>query len=105
VNGSTIATYTANHTLVLGDAGTYLIMNGTNLNVAIPAHTSVAFTPPTLITIININSTPCTVSITTDTLTLANSTTTGTRSIAQNGICTLVQQANTSWLAVGAGVS
>jgi len=45
------------------------------------------------------------IAITTDTLTLAGSTTTGTRSLAQNGVATAIKVASTSWIISGAGLT
>jgi hypothetical protein len=59
----------------------------------------------TVFIVVNINSSALSIAITTDTLTLANSTTTGTRTLAQNGIATCVKIAATSWLISGAGLT
>jgi hypothetical protein len=55
--------------------------------------------------IVNGNLTGLSIAITTDTMTLANSTTTGTRTLAQNGIATLTKVGTTNWLIAGTGLS
>jgi hypothetical protein len=45
------------------------------------------------------------VAITTDTLTLANSTSTGTRTLAQNAMAVLLKVGSTNWIINGPGVS
>jgi hypothetical protein len=101
----TLSTKTTNYTLVLGDANSVIIMNGSSLTLTIPANASVAFGEPTLITIVNLNASALTIAITSDTLTLAGSTTAGSRTVAQNGEANLLKVATTSWLAGGPGVT
>ena len=45
------------------------------------------------------------IAITTDTMTLVNSTTTGTRSLAQNGIATAIKVSSTGWIIAGWGLT
>lgn len=96
---------TVNYQLVLADRGKSVVMNGSTLTLTIPANSAVAFPVGTVIIVANINASALSVAITTDTLTLANSTTTGTRTIAQNGLATLVKISATSWLISGVGVT
>ena len=96
---------TDNYTLVLADRGKSILMNGTSKTLTIPANGSVAFPVGTVVIIINVNSSALSIAITSDTLTLANSTTTGTRTLAQNGLATCVKIASTSWLISGAGLT
>lgn len=96
---------TANYELALVDRGKSVVMNGTSLTLTIPANASVAFPIGTAIAIINLNATSLTVAITTDTLTLVDSTTTGSRTMSQNAIATLVKVSATSWLIGGLGVT
>jgi hypothetical protein len=99
------AANTTNYTAVLTDQGKMIVMNGTSLTATIPANASVAYQVGTVLTFININSSALSIAITSDTLTLVNSTTTGTRTLNQNGIATAVKVASTSWIISGAGVS
>jgi hypothetical protein len=96
---------TTNYTAILSDQGEMIVMNGTSLTATIPANASVAYQVGTVLTFININSSALSIAITSDTLTLVNSTTTGTRTLNQNGIATAVKVASTSWIISGAGVS
>ena len=59
----------------------------------------------TAIVVINIAATSLSVAITTDTMTLVNTTTTGTRTLAQNAMATLVKVGATSWIIAGLGVT
>lgn len=96
---------TANYQLVLADRGKQVYMNGTSLTLTVPASGTVAFPIGTTIMVVNGNSSSLSVAITTDTMTLANSTTTGTRSLAQNGVATLTKVGATNWLIAGTGLS
>lgn len=96
---------TANYQLVLADRGKSVLMNGTALTLTVPANSAVAFPVGTIVIIINVNTSPLSIAITSDTMTLANSTTTGTRTLARNGLATLVKVTSTSWLISGAGLT
>ncbi len=73
--------------------------------ITIPANASVSFPVGTAIAIANFSAGSVSIAITTDTLILAGTATTGTRTIAPNGLCTLVKGGLTTWLASGSGVS
>jgi hypothetical protein len=94
-----------NYALVLADRGKSVVMNGTSLTLTIPANASVAFPVGAAIVVINVNSSALSIAITSDTLTLVNSTTTGTRTLAQNGMATLVKVGSTNWIIAGLGVT
>lgn len=96
---------TTNYTLIASDAGKSILMNGTSVTLTIPENASVGFAVGTVIIIVNINTTNLSIAITSDTLTLANSTTTGTRTLARNGVATCIKIAGTSWLISGAGLT
>ena len=98
----------ANYTLVAADAGKHILHPSGDANArtfTIPANASVAFPVGTTVTFVNQTSQVVSIAITTDTLTLANSTTTGTRSLAQNGVATAIKVASTSWIISGAGLT
>jgi hypothetical protein len=80
-------------------------MNGSSLTLTVPANSSVAFPIGTAIVVINVAATPLSVAITTDTMTLVNTTTTGTRTLAQNAMATLVKVGSTNWIIAGLGVT
>lgn len=91
--------------LVLADRGKGVDFNGASLTCTIPANASVAFPTGTTILISNLNASALSIAITSDTLTLAGTTTTGTRTLAQNGQATIRKVGSTSWLISGAGLT
>lgn len=95
----------ANYQLALVDRGKSVVMNGASLTLTVPANGAVAFPIGTAIVVINIAATSLSVAITTDTMTLVNSTTTGTRTLAQNAMATLVKVGATNWIIAGLGVT
>lgn len=94
-----------NYTLVLADAGKHIYETGASKTVTIPANASVAYEIGTAVTFIATNATGCSIAITTDTMTLAGTTTTGTRTLAQNGMATAVKVTSTSWIISGTGLT
>ena len=71
----------------------------------IPANSSVAFPVGTAVSFINMTSNVVTIAITTDTMYLASTGTTGDRSLAQYGVATAVKITSTSWIISGAGLT
>jgi hypothetical protein len=94
---------TASYTLALADAGKHISI--TTGGVVIPANSSIAFPIGTAIAIFNNSGSSQTISITTDTLRLAGTANTGTRTLAQYGLATCVKVASTTWVISGAGLS
>lgn len=90
---------TSAYQLVLGDAGRHISI--TTGGVTIPANSGTAFPIGTTIVVYNNSSSSQTISITTDTLRLAGSATTGSRTLAQRGFATLVKVASTEWVVSG----
>lgn len=86
-------------TLALTDAGKRV--PNTLGGWVIPANASVAFPQDTVIALYNNSSSPQTVSITTDTLRWAGTTSTGTRTVAAYGWCWITKVAATEWSASG----
>lgn len=98
----------ANYTAVLSDSAKHVLHGngaGAGHTHTIPANASVAYDIGTTITFINRDSNVVSIAITTDTLILANSVLTGTRTLAQNGIATAIKVAATTWMISGPGVS
>jgi hypothetical protein len=91
-------------TLSKAHAGEHIYVTGSSQTVTIPANASVPFEIGTTIVIINANVTSS-IAITSDTLRLANSSDTGTRSLAANGMATLIKVAATTWIASGNGLT
>jgi hypothetical protein len=94
---------TASYTLALSDMGK--MINITTGGVIIPANGSVAFPIGSTVIIYNNSSSSQTISITTDTMYLAGTATTGSRTLAQRGLATVVKVAATTWVISGAGVT
>lgn len=90
---------TAAYELVLGDRGKHVSI--TTGGITIPANASVAFPTGTVITIFNNSASTQGIAITTDTLRLAGTSNTGTRTIAAYGLATLLKVASTTWVVSG----
>jgi len=99
----------AAYTLVITDAGKHILhpsADTTARTFTIPANSSVAFPIGTAVTFINQNSGGViTISITTDTMRLAGAGTTGSRTLAANGIATAVKVTSTEWLINGVNLT
>jgi len=98
----------AAYTLVLADAGKHIFHPSTDANArtyTIPANGSVAYAVGTAITFINMTSQVVSIAITTDTMYLSSSGTTGTRSLAQYGSATAIKMTSTTWLISGSGLT
>ena len=92
------------YTLAISDQGKHVYVTATS-TVTIPANGTVAFPIGTAITIISASGATTTVAITTDTLILAGSGATGSRTIAPYGMATIIKVTSTSWFISGLGVS
>ncbi len=98
----------AAYTTVLEDAGKHILHPSGDANArtfTIDSNANVAYALGTAITFINRTSQVVTIAITTDTMTLAGTTSTGSRSLAQNGIATAIKDTTTGWLISGTGLS
>lgn len=97
----------AAYTLVLADAQKHIFHPSSDNNArtfTIPANASVAYPVGTALTFVNKINT-VTIAINTDTLTLAGAGTTGSRSLAANGIATAIKIASTEWIISGTGLT
>ena len=90
---------TASYTLALSDIGKHISI--TTGGVVIPANGTTAFPIGATIVVFNNSGSSQTISITTDTLRLAGTATTGSRTLAQYGLATLVKVSSTVWVATG----
>jgi len=99
----------AAYTLVLGDGGKHIFHPSADTTAriwTIPANSSVAFPIGTAVTFINQASAGViTIAITTDTMRLAGAGTTGSRTLAANGIATAVKVTATEWIISGSGLT
>lgn len=99
----------AAYTLVLADSGKHILhpsADTTARTFTIPANGSVAFPIGTAVTFINQNGAGVvTIAITTDTMRLAGAGTTGSRTLAANGIATAIKITSTEWIISGTGLT
>jgi hypothetical protein len=97
-------------TLVIGDAGKHIYVNTSGQTLTIPAATAVAYPIGTTITFIaGPSASTVTIAITTDTLYLVGTGTTGSRTLAAHGMATAVKVSGTSssgvWYINGSGLT
>ena len=99
----------AAYTLVLADSGKHILhpsADTTARTFTIPANSSVAFPVGTAVTFINQNAAGVvTIAITTDTMRLAGAGTTGSRTLAANGVATAIKLTSTEWIISGTGLT
>jgi hypothetical protein len=98
----------AAYTLVASDAGKHIFHPSTDANArtfTIPANSSVAYPIGTAISFVNMTSQVVSIAITTDTMYLAGTGTTGTRSLAQYGTATALKIESNKWIISGAGLT
>ncbi len=99
----------AAYTCVLSDAGKHIYhpsADTTARTFTIPANASVAYPLGTAITFINDTSAGVvTIAITTDTLVFAGAGTTGSRTLAANGMATAIKIGTTRWMISGTGLT
>jgi len=95
----------ANYTCVLDDAGKHVLHPSTDVTArvfTIPANTSVAFTVGSAITFVNQNGAGVlSIGVNSDTMRLAGAGTTGTRTLAANGVATAIKITATEWIISG----
>lgn len=94
---------TGAYTLALSDIGKQV--SNTTGGWVIPANASVAFPIGAAVVLFNNSGSSQTVSITSDTLRLAGTATTGTRTLARYGLATCTKVGSTTWVITGAGLS
>lgn len=99
----------AAYTLVLSDSGKHIFHPSADTTAriwTIPANASVAYPIGTALTFINQNAAGViTIAITSDTMRLAGAGTTGSRTLAANGIATAVKVTATEWIISGTGLT
>lgn len=104
-----IRSISASETLVMTDAGRTILHPSADTTArtwTIPANSSVAYPPGTAITFSNQNAAGViTIEITSDTMRLAGTGTTGSRTLAPNGIATALKETSTEWIISGTGLS
>jgi hypothetical protein len=99
----------AAYTTVLGDAGGHILhpsADTTARTFTIDANGTVPYPVGTVLTFVNQNAGGVvTIAITTDTMRLAGAGTTGSRTLAANGIATAIKVTSTEWLISGTGLT
>jgi len=99
----------AAYTLVLADSGKSIYHPSADTTArtwTIPANASVAYPIGTAITFINDTSAGAiTISITSDTLVLAGTGSTGSRTLAASGMATAIKMTSTRWMISGSGLT
>lgn len=99
----------ADYTLALSDGGGHVYHPSTDTTGrtwTIPANASVAFPIGSAVTFINDTSAgSITIAITSDTLVLAGTGSTGSRTLAANGVATAIKVTNTRWVISGTGLT
>jgi hypothetical protein len=98
-------TQSGSYTLVLSDAGKAVIESTSATTLTIPANGSVAYPVGTSLTFVNNTTGNISIAITTDTMYLAGSATTGTRTLAQRGVATAYKVSSTVWFIAGGGLT
>ena len=97
------------YTTVLADAGKHILHPSADTTAriwTIDSNANVAYPVGTVITFVNQDSAGViTISITTDTLRLAGPGTTGSRTLAANGIATALKLVATEWIISGTGLT
>ena len=97
------------YTTVLADAGKHLYHPGADTTArtfTIDSNATVAYPVGTTLTFVNDTSAGVvTIAITTDTMILAGAGTTGSRTLAANGIATAVKMTSTRWMINGSGLT
>ena len=99
----------AAYTCVLADSGKHIYhpsADTTARTYTIPANSSVAYPIGTALTFVNdTGAGTVTLAITTDTLVLAGAGTTGSRTLAANGMATAIKVTSTRWMISGTGLT
>jgi hypothetical protein len=97
------------YTLVLTDSGKHILhpaADTTARTYTIPANSSVAYPVGASLTFINQNAAGViTIAINTDTMRLAGAGTTGSRTLAANGMATAIKITSTEWIINGTGLT
>jgi len=103
-----INSQSAAYTTVLTDSGKVIFHPSTDANArtfTIDSNANVAYPLGTAITFINMTSQVVTIAITSDTMYLAGTGTTGSRSLAQYGMATAIKMTSTTWIISGNGLT
>ena len=103
-----INSQSAAYTTVLADSGKAILHPSTDANArtfTIDSNANVAYALGTVLTFINMTSQVVTVAITSDTMYLAGTGTTGSRTLAQYGMASAIKMTSTTWIISGSGLT
>lgn len=106
--GTPLNSQTTSYTCVLSDAAKtihYAAGGGAGNTFTIPANASVAYPLGTVLSFVNRTVNSISIAITSDTLNLAGTSSTGTRTLASNGLATALKTETTQWVISGTGLS
>jgi hypothetical protein len=99
--------HSAAYTTVLSDAGTVILHPGSDTTArtfTIDSNANVAYPIGTILVFVNEHAAGVlTIAITSDTMYFAGSGTTGSRTLAADGIAVAIKTASTKWLIAGSG--
>lgn len=96
------------YTTVMADAGKHIFHPSGDANArtfTIDSNANVAYPIGTILTFVNMTSQVVTIAITSDTMYLAGTGATGSRSLAQYGLATAVKMTSTTWMISGSGLT
>lgn len=98
---------TGNYTTVLGDSGRHIYhaVGAGAATYTIAANASVAYPIGTVIAFVNLSATSISIAITTDTMYLGGTGTTGTRTLAQYGVANALKITSTAWVITGTALT
>lgn len=108
VTAINVQSKSAAYTAVLSDKGSCLYHPSSDVTprtFTIPANSSVAYAVGTTLSFVNLSAGNVTIAITTDTMYLAGTGTTGSRTLAQYGTATALKVASTTWIISGVGLT
>jgi hypothetical protein len=100
--------YSVDHTLTLNEANHHILHPASDANVrtfTIPANASVPFRVGTAITFVNASTADLNIAITSDTLALAGTNSSGSVILTQNGMATALKIDAVSWIISGTGLA
>jgi hypothetical protein len=95
----------SNYTLVASDSGKHVLTTAIGLTLTIPSSLEVPWPIGTVLTFVNSAAGNISIAITADTMTLAGTTTTGTRTLAQNGRAEALKIGVGVWIISGVGLT
>lgn len=111
VNGSSIVgtplvTFgSSNPSITIAAANSGFVSTASGLTITIPSNATVPFAIGTTLIFNNQGGGTLSIALTTDTMTLASTVLTGTRSLVANGLATALKTGTTTWVISGAGLS